>query len=247
MKITFFPVIAALRRDPRGASPIIWLKVIPAVAVCIFVFNPCCPLFAQENASVAWISAETRLTDPANDPGWRDLMVRLAPHRTRQSSFEEKRYFPFKKAPVRLTGEIRIIPGRGLSLRYVSPEEQIMIVDAQGLLIRDRDGRERQVPSDRRAQAATAALVNVLRFDLVKLQLEFEVHGRREGAAWSMAFVPRDPNLATLLGVLAVSGEGDALTRIEMIKSQTQRIAIEVSETREAVLFTGDTIRRFFR
>jgi len=62
-----------------------------------------------------------------------------------------------------------------------------------------------------------------------------------------MAFVPRDANFANLLGVLAVAGEGNALTRIEMVKSPTQRIEINVRDTREDVLFTGDTIRRFFR
>jgi hypothetical protein len=32
-----------------------------------------------------------------------------------------------------------------------------------------------------------------------------------------------------------------------MVKSPTQRIEITVRDTREDVLFTGDTIRRFFR
>lgn len=218
-----------------------------AVALCIPVLAGCGPLVAQTAAPVAWISAGTRLADAANDPAWRELIARLAPNKTRQSSFEERRYFPFKKTPVILTGEIRIVPELGLSLRYLSPEEQVMIVDGQGLLMRDREGRERQAPSDSRAQAATAAMVNVLRFDLAKLQQEFEVHGRREGTAWSMAFVPRDANFANLLGVLTVSGEGNALTKIEMVKSPTQRIEITVRDTREDVLFTGDTIRRFFR
>lgn len=204
-------------------------------------------LCAQAAPPVAWVSGATRLADPANDPAWRELIARLAPNKTRQSSFEERRYFPFKKTPVILTGEIRIVPELGLSLRYLSPEEQVMIVDGQGLLMRDREGRERQAPSDSRAQAATAAMVNVLRFDLGKLQQEFEVHGRRNGTAWSMAFVPRDANFANLLGVLTVSGEGNALTKIEMVKSPTQRIEITVRDTREDVLFTGDTIRRFFR
>jgi hypothetical protein len=216
-------------------------------AVCLLALALCGPLLAQAVAPVAWVSAETRLADPANNPAWRELIVRLAPNRTRQSAFEERRYFPFRKAPVILTGEIRIVPELGLSLRYLTPEERVMIVDGRGLLFRDRDGQERPAPSDSRAQAATAAMVNVLRFDLAKLQQEFEVHGRREGTAWALAFVPRDANFANLLGVLTVSGEGNALTRIEMVKSPTQRIEINVRDTREDVLFTGDTIRRFFR
>lgn len=245
---TFLNAGAALRRE--------WIdrwhvrsrrEAVPTVVVGLLVLALGGPLLAQPAAPVAWVSAANRLADPAHDPAWRELIVRLAPNKPRQSAFEERRYFPFRKAPVVLTGEIRIVPELGLSLRYLTPEERVMIVDGQGLLFRDREGRERPAPLDSRAQAATAAMVNVLRFDLAKLQAEFEVHGRREGAAWALAFVPRDANFAHLLGVLTVSGEGHALTRIEMVKSPTQRIEINVGDTREDVLFTGDTIRRFFR
>ncbi|MBL9209771.1 MAG: outer membrane lipoprotein carrier protein LolA [Opitutaceae bacterium] len=247
MKNPFLAAGAALRRDlgtPAHGSP---RKAAPAAVLCLLALLACRLPAAEPTAPVAWVSAETRLLDAANDPAWRELVLRLAPNKTRQSAFEERRYFPFKRTPVVLTGEIRIVPEIGLSLRYLTPEEQTMIVDRQGLLMRDRDGRERAAPSDNRAQAATAALVNVLRFDLAKLQQEFDVHGRREGAAWSLAFVPRDANFAQLLGVLSVAGEGNALTKIEMVKSPTQRIEITVRDTREDVLFTGDTIRRFFR
>ena len=122
-----------------------------------------------------------------------------------------------------------------------------MIVDGQGILFRDSAGHERPAPSDSRAQAATAGLVNVLRFDVAKLLQEFEVHGRRDGTAWAMAFVPRDANFAQLLGALTVSGEGNVLTKIEMVKSPAQRIEINVRDAREDVLFTSDTLRRFFR
>jgi len=247
MKITFLPVGAALCRDLRKSDHGSRRKAAPTALVCLLALLACGLTAAEPAAPVAWVSAENRLTDAANDPAWRELVIRLAPNKTRQSSFEERRYFPFKKTPVILTGEIRIVPEIGLSLRYLTPEEQVMIVDGRGLLMRDREGRERSAPSDSRAQAATAALVNVLRFDLAKLQQEFEVHGRRDGTAWSMAFVPRDAAFANLLGVLSVAGEGNALTKIEMVKSPTQRIEINVRDTREDVLFTGDTIRRFFR
>lgn len=245
---TFLNVGAALRRDWTDRRHVrSRRKAAPALAALLLALAVCHPLLAQPAAPVAWVSAATRLADPASDPAWRELIVRLAPNKTRQSAFEERRTFPFRKAPVILTGEIRIVPELGLSLRYLTPEERVMIVDSQGLLFRDREGRERPAPTDSRAQAATAAMVNVLRFDLAKLKADFEVHGRREGAAWALAFVPRDANFANLLGVLTVSGEGHALTKIAMVKSPTQRIEIDIRDTREDVLFTGDTIRRFFR
>ena len=198
-------------------------------------------------AESALVSTETLLADPAHDPAWSALFEKLAVNKTRQSAFEERRYFPFRKTPVVLKGEIRIVPELGLSLRYREPEARIVIVDGKGLLMRDDEGRERSAPADSRAQAVTQALVNVLRFDLTALKESFEFHGRRSGEAWTLAFVPRDPALAGAVGTLVVNGEAGRLTKIEMVKSDTQRIEILIGETREDVVFTGDTLKRFFR
>lgn len=190
---------------------------------------------------------DSALKDPAHDPAWREILSQLATDRTRQSQFEERRYFPFKRTPVVLKGEIRIIPERGLSLRYLSPEPHVLIVDAKGLLMRDDEGRDREAPSDSRAQAITSALVDVLRFDLAALEKSFEVHGRTDGARWTLAFVPREPSLGDLIGVLGVSGEGGRLDEIQLVKSPTQRIDILITNTRDNVIFPGDVIQRFFR
>jgi hypothetical protein len=190
---------------------------------------------------------DTLLVNPAQNAAWKDLFAQLQPNKNRQSKFEERRYFPFRKMPVVLKGEIRIIPDRGLSLRYLEPERRILIVDAKGLLMRDEEGRESAAPSDRRAEAVVSALVSVLRFDLPTLEKSFEVHGKREGDAWTLAFVPLEPTLIEFVGVLAVSGHKGTLDRIEMFKSPKQRIEILISGTQENVLFAGDVLHRFFR
>ena len=193
------------------------------------------------------VGPATLLADPAHDSAWTALFARLSANKTRQSQFEERRYFPFRSTPVVLKGEIRIVPERGLSLRYLEPDRRILIVDAKGLLMRDDEGHERAAPADSRAQAVTAALVSVLRFDLPALQKSFVMYGRHEGNAWVLGFVPRDPALAEMIGTLFVSGEQTRLDRIEMTKSATQRIEIIISGTREDVIFPGDVLERFFR
>jgi hypothetical protein len=193
------------------------------------------------------VGADTLLADPAHDPAWAELFARLAPGKARFSLFEERRYLPFRKTPLVLKGEIRIVPDRGLSLRYLEPEHRVMIVDAKGLLMRDEEGRERAAPSDSRAQAITSALVDVLRFDLPALQKSFAIHGQREGPAWTLAFVARDPAIADMIGTVVVSGEEARLGRIEMNKSANQRIEILISGTQEDVIFTGAVLDRYFR
>ncbi|HEX2852777.1 MAG TPA: outer membrane lipoprotein carrier protein LolA [Opitutaceae bacterium] len=187
------------------------------------------------------------IADAANAPAWRDLFAHLAARTTRLSAFEERRYFSFRKEAVVLTGEIRIDPELGLSLRYLTPETQTLIIDSKGLLMRDDRGRERAAPDDHRAAMATSTLVNVLRFDLPALQKTFEIRGEREGDAWTLAFSPRDAALAKTLGSLVVRGEKLRLQRIEMQPAEKQRIEIIIGETNEGVIFTSDTLKRFFR
>ena len=193
------------------------------------------------------VRPDTPLTDPAHDPAWSTLFARLSASKTRQSRFEERRYFPFRSTPVVLKGIIRIIPERGLSLNYLEPDRRIMIIDAKGALLRDAEGRERAIPADARAQTVTSALVSVLRFDVAELQKSFVIYGRHEGTTWTLGFVPRDPAITEMLGSLVVSGEQNQLNRIEMTRSATQRIEIIIRDQQEDVIFPGDVIDRYFR
>jgi len=193
------------------------------------------------------LSPATAIPDPAHNPAWNGLFSGLAPRETRESFFEERRTFPFRRNPVVLTGEIRIAPGRGLSLHYLTPESRVLIVDGRGLLMRDDLGRDLPAPADARAQAAITALVDILRFDVAELQRNFDVHGIRDGAAWTLAFVPRDKALAENLTALIVSGDHDNVSAIELFTSPRQHIDIIVHGARKNVAFTAGEWARYFR
>lgn len=190
------------------------------------------------------------LTEPANriapgDPAWRDLAAAFARRPDATADFSEQRFFPFKKTPVELKGESRVSATRGLSLHYTAPEERTVILDPQGVLVRDSRG-ENAAPADPRAAAANAALVQVLRFDLPALAESFELFGQREGAAWKLAFVPRAADLRRSVGLIFVAGDADAVQRIEIRRSAKQSVAIVIGPPRPAP-FTADELKRFFR
>jgi outer membrane lipoprotein-sorting protein len=187
------------------------------------------------------------IADPANDPVWKDLFARLAPEKARRSKFEERRIFPFRNTPIVLTGEIRLAPGRGLSLSYLGAKPQVVIIDQKGVLMRDERGQQRTAPSDPRAEAATSALFQILQFDLPALAKTFILHGRRDGEAWTLGFEPRDATLANLIGSVIVQGENGRLDRINLVKSEKQRIDISISDTQENVTFEPEELKRFFR
>jgi hypothetical protein len=53
--------------------------------------------------------------------------------------------------------------------------------------------------------------------------------------------------LAGLLGSVVVQGTGPRVNRIDMIKSEKQRIEISISEVKDDVTFTPEELKRFFR
>lgn len=202
---------------------------------------------AAETSSQAVLDDSHVLTEPAGNPEWRDLFAELSKPKNRYSRFEEHRTFAFRDKPVVLKGEIRIHPQRGLSLSYSGPKAHLLIIDDKGVLMRDERGRERSAPDDSRARAATSALASILRFDLTALEKQFVIHGLREADEWTLGFVPRDPSLTNVLGTIIVHGRANALDKIEMLKSDQERIEIIITDTQSDVIFPMDILQRFFR
>jgi len=190
------------------------------------------------------IAPENRLA--AGAPEWRELTERFARRGDVAADFEEKRYFPFRAAPVALRGEVRVSRERGLSLHYAPPQERTLIIDAQGLLIREPAGGN-SAPLDPRANAANDALRHVLAFDFAALAAGYELYGWREGEAWSLGLVPRDPGVRRAIGNILVSGEGDAVRRIELRRSAKQHIDIVIAAPRPAAAFSAEELARYFR
>jgi hypothetical protein len=200
--------------------------------------------------SLAWAAEADDLLDPANritpdDPAWRELAAGFARQPDATAPFREQRYFPFRKAPVELQGESRVSAERGLSLHYTAPEERIVILDSQGVLMRDAHGGQ-VAPADPRAEAANAALVQVLRFDLAALAVNFEIFGRREGTGWILSFVPRAADQRRTIGQIIVAGEAGVLNRIEIRRSARQYVSIQIGPAQFGA-FNPDELRRFFR
>lgn len=182
-----------------------------------------------------------------NDAPWRELSATLAANGNVTAPFTENRYLPFKKIPVVFTGDMRLSPERGLSLAYTKPENQIMIVDAKGVVLRNARGQSRELPNDPKAQAATTALLHVMRFDLPELSKNFELYGLRVGDDWHLVFDPRPGELADTLSRLVVTGHGAEVKKLEMRKSALQGIEILIGDVRTHATFTAEEIQKSFR
>jgi hypothetical protein len=223
-----------------------YLRFIGALSAIFFAFAP--PARALDEAALALlITPANRIVLGENDAAWRPLAAAIAAQGSVFATFTEHRYLPFKKVPVVFTGELRLSPERGMSLHYTSPEDSTLIVDTQGVLVRDARGRSRELPSEPRARAATSALLHIMRFDLNALTPHFEIYGRKDGDAWQLAFDPREGELSGVLNRLIVSGQASNVQRIEMRRSALRSVETIIGEVHEHVTFSAAELAKFFR
>ncbi|HEY4301769.1 MAG TPA: glycosyltransferase [Candidatus Didemnitutus sp.] len=191
----------------------------------------------------ALINPAHRITPGA--AGWSVLADRIAHAADLEAPFTEQRFFPFKRDPVELHGEVRVSPTRGLSLHYRVPDERIVILDGKGVVIRATG--DTAPPEDPRAGAVNQALLHILQFDFAALARDFDLYGDMSDQGWSLDLVPRTSAQRHAFSRISVSGRDVVVHHIELFHSAHQRIEIEIGEPRPATPFTPDEVRRFFR
>jgi glycosyltransferase involved in cell wall biosynthesis len=226
-----WPAVRRHRREWRAAGI--------SLALLLVLFP-----FASAAESDSLVNPEHQVA-PAS-PVWADLVGAFAHNPDVTADFAERRFFPFKREPVELKGEVRVSASRGLSLHYTAPEERIVILDKEGVLIRAAAG-EKAAPADPRAAAANEALLHVLRFDFAALEKDFEVYGQRNGPTWTLVLVARTEALRRSVGRITAMGESATIRHIEIRRTPKQAIEIIIEVPRPAAAFTPAELTHFFR
>ena len=171
-------------------------------------------LFASPSSAAEPLAAPgPEIARGENDADWQPLFTALARQGAVFSQLTERRWFKVRRQPVVLTGEMRFAPEHGLSLHY---GDHTVILDAQGVLLRDARGRTRAVKPSGPSPAVSTWLLPILRFDLPALENSFRLHGARSANDWRLDFVPRDLADASAVGSIVVQGTGDAIKRIDL-------------------------------
>ncbi len=228
--------IASRQEPPKGASvrlrPVLWLVLLST------------PLLAAD----APTARGPEIVAGQSDADWQPLFAALANKGAVVSHFTEQRWFKLRKQPVEVTGEMRLAPEHGLSLHY-DRDDRTVIVDEQGVLLRDARGHRREIRPNAHAPAVSTWLLPILRFDLSALAQAFRLYGAREDGAWRLDFVPRDDGDAAGAdaGPITVTGSDEAIAHIELQPKPGLRIAIAIGETRTGVDFSPEELQRFFR
>lgn len=191
------------------------------------------------------LAQPTPLSALRDDPEWREIFEAISADISRYSKFKEIRRFSFTKHPVELVGEMRRVPGKGVSL-YYPKDGQIVIIDARGVLLRDARGHNRAMPKRSASHGPLMSLESVLQFDVERLALLFELSGERTDSGWTLYLsAPQRPSDEP--AAIVVEGVERRIARIKIRREGAEQLEIRIVEARENVNLPPDEIARFFR
>jgi len=160
---------------------------------------------------------------------------------------QEKQVSGFKN-PLRSQGQFVVARKQGVIWSTLKPFPSEVVVTADRILSRQRDGSTR-VELDARQQPAMRS-VNAIMFalmsgDVQALSSQFNVEATREGQGWRLKLTPKSAMLAKAFQSLTLQGDR-YVRQVEIIEANQDRTRIQFTALSEApATLNADEARRF--
>ncbi len=184
----------------------------------------------------------------AADPDVEAVTAAVArPDVLRGEFVQEKQVSGFRN-PLRSQGRFVVAREHGVIWTTLKPFPSDVVVTADRILSRQRDGSTR-VELDAREQPAMRS-VNAIMFalmsgDVAALSSQFTVKAQREGQGWTLLLTPKSPMLAKAFQSLSLRGDR-YVRQVEIVEANQDRTRIDFSALSEAPATLGpDEARRF--
>jgi len=162
---------------------------------------------------------------------WRALFDSMQAVDRVAAPFEEARSFAFRKEPKRYRGIFRKEADGRVSLAYTEPEAMALHLGEGFAYYRKGGGAVRRIPQSNAQSAALALFPQLLNFDLVPIAEHYAIFGSLEGERWRLRFEAKEASADELpYQAMEIQGQGTAVRRIELSKSEAQRIVIEMGD-----------------
>lgn len=160
---------------------------------------------------------------------------------------QEKQVAGFKN-PLRSQGRFVLAQDHGVIWTTLKPFPSEVVVTADRILSRQRDGSTR-VELDARQQPAMRS-VNAIMFalmsgDVQALSSQFNVEATREGQGWRLKLTPKSAMLAKAFQSLTLQGDR-YVRQVEIVEASKDRTLIHFDALSEApAALSADEARRF--
>ncbi len=155
----------------------------------------------------------------------------LAANAKGRVSFVETRHLALLDAPLASSGELVYTPPNRLERHTLEPREESAILDGDTLTL-IRDGRTRTLALSDYPQVALLidSLRAVLAGDLGRLERSYTLLLAGTPDAWMLDLSPKDPQLASTLRRIHLTGTGGRIERVDMIQTNGNRSSMQIGE-----------------
>ncbi len=166
-----------------------------------------------------------------------------------ESEFRESRHRGFRRVPADFRGTMRWDAELGLSLSYSEPRTQVMLIRSDAVFQSQRGGSPRRMPSSEESDFLRAILLDVFRFDRTVWEASFDIVAEFDEARWSIQLNPLESSeVAAMVERIEVSGEADAVDKLEIWRDERSRVEIEIRDSRTVEQWSADVLQEaFFR
>lgn len=173
---------------------------------------------------------------------------RVAKVEVLRGEFSQDKQVAGFKNPLRSQGRFVLAQDRGVIWTTLKPFPSEVVVTADRILSRQRDGSTR-VELDARQQPAMRS-VNAIMFalmsgDVQALSGQFNVAASREGQGWRLRLTPKSAMLAKAFQSLTLQGDR-YVRQVEIVEANKDRTQIQFSALSETpATLNADEARRF--
>jgi hypothetical protein len=159
------------------------------------------------------------------------LMALLAQRRHGVAAFRQQQFLSVLKHPLDSSGLLLYEAPDHLEQRTEKPHPQSVVVD-HGLVRLQLGARERTLRLADYPQLVPLieSIRATLAGDRPALEREFQLEFNGELAHWELLLVPRDPALAAQLQRIRLSGEGAAISEVEVLQTGGDRSLMRITE-----------------
>jgi outer membrane lipoprotein-sorting protein len=161
----------------------------------------------------------------------RALMTAMSKIRSSTASFTETRYLHLLKQAQTSTGRLTYVAPDHLQKDTVAPVLSRMTIDGDHLTIELQGEPKREFSL--RDYSGIGKLIDGLRAtlagDVATLTRNFTVRLDGDANQWALLLTPIDPNLRQLVTTIRITGEQTAITDIETVEADGDRIDMTIS------------------
>ena len=213
------------------------------------------PLLALLGATAPALAQEQAAKTPARPKDEAALFAMFAELRGMTASYTEKKYLSLLAVPLTSSGKLHFLAdGQDKKAHLVrsveKPEKSKLTITEAELRMADKNGTEViDLRQSDRVRLFVTSLMRIFQGDRKALQKHYKVRyvlDDKHATRWHLELVPKKQPLDKILKQLSLFGDGQAVTRIELIEPSGDRTVTTIDKVDPRRTFTAEEKREIF-